>query len=157
MNKNAVLIHWDNSLNLGIEEIDQQHQTLARLGNDIYRAIQLKKDQAVIDDLLGQLASYIRIHFAVEESLMRTLNYPDYLAHKQSHEALLGECIDIRKQIQTGRMTLSQLLEFLGPWFSDHVLHADKLYADHFHKAGVEKTLQCLNWMSSLWQWHPNP
>lgn len=157
MTGNPQLQHWDPSLNINIKEIDEQHQTIYRLVEDISSAIKHKKDTSILDDLLGQLANYTRIHFSIEESLMRSLHYPGYEQHKKEHEALLDQCMDIRGQIQTGKMARMQLLEFLSAWFSKHILHADKDYSDHFQKAGATDILKRMDWMSSLWQWRENP
>lgn len=157
MAPNPSLPHWTTKLSVGIEEIDNQHQTLCQLIGDIHRAIDKRKDTSILDDLLGQLASYTRIHFSVEESLMRSLNYPGYEQHKKTHEALLDECLHIRGQIQSGKMTRTELLDFLGGWFTEHILKDDLDYSEHFHRAGANDALQRMNWMSHLWQWHSNP
>lgn len=154
MKQDDILVHWSDDLNTGIKEIDDQHQTLARIANRIHQAIKQGEKQTHIDDLMGQLANYISIHFSVEESLMRTLNYPDYAAHKKSHEALLDQCLGIKMGIRSGKVTLSELLEFLGPWFANHIQTADRGYGEHFHKTGATEALKRMDWMSSLWQWH---
>lgn len=154
MKQDDILVHWSDDLKTGIQQIDEQHQTLARITNKLHQAIKQKQDQAYIDELMGQLANYIRIHFSVEESLMRSLNYPDYEAHKQSHKALLDQCLEIKSNVQCGKTTLLELLEFLGPWFAKHIQTADHGYSEHFHKTGATEALKRMDWMSSLWQWH---
>lgn len=157
MTDNPTLSPWVSSLNTGIKEIDEQHQTIYRLVEDIDAAIKREKDTDILDDLLGQLANYTRIHFSIEESLMRSLNYPDYEQHKGEHEMLLDQCMNIRGQIQAGDMTRMQLLELLNSWFSRHIMETDMGFSSHFQKAGAVDALKRMDWMSSLWQWRSNP
>lgn len=151
------LPRWRPELSVGIDEIDEQHQTICRLTTDIYLAINSEKPAHILDDYLGQLANYTRLHFSVEESLMRSLNYPGYDQHKKSHERLLDQCLEIRHKVNAGQMTRLQLLQFLGSWFSEHILHDDQDYGEHFQRVGVDKVLKRMGWMSHLWQWHANP
>jgi hemerythrin len=42
------------------------------------------------------LDEYTRVHFAVEESLMRILHYPDYERHKEEHDKLIAQLAELR-------------------------------------------------------------
>lgn len=157
MSHNVQLPCLSTNLSIGIEEIDEQHQIMLRLINDIQRAIDSQKGTAIIDDLLRQLFYYTRIHFLVEESLMRNIQYPEFEKHRAAHQALLDECMNIRSQIQAGQMTHQQLMEYLAFWFNNHIRHADKDYSEHLQKSGAKKVLKRMQWMSNLWQWRRNP
>lgn len=148
---------WNPSLSVGIAEIDKQHETLCRLLNDIQRAIEIHKDADLINDRLGQFDNYLRLHFSVEESLMRTLTFPDYEKHRESHKALLNQLTEIRNKVRTGGMPHPELLKFLGSWLNEHVMRADKGYSTHFQKAGgAGEILKGMEWMAHLWRWRDN-
>ncbi|MEW8498684.1 MAG: hemerythrin domain-containing protein, partial [Candidatus Thiodiazotropha taylori] len=66
-------VEWSDALSVGIEEIDEQHKMLVDLVNKMHEAIHQRHGSDVVKSILGDLAEYTRIHFAVEESLMRIL------------------------------------------------------------------------------------
>lgn len=90
----AELIRWTPELSVGIDEIDSQHKELVDVLNQLHVAIMERhatprhaaRDAA---EILNRLVDYTRIQFAVEEALMRLLEYPDYEAHKAQHEELV--------------------------------------------------------------------
>ena len=63
------LVTWDNSFNLGLGKIDEQHQLLLILVNKIWRAIIGRADRKHIFALVKELEVYSIIHFAEEEVL----------------------------------------------------------------------------------------
>ncbi|KOR27636.1 hemerythrin, partial [Achromatium sp. WMS1] len=79
---------WSEEISVGVEEIDEQHKVLLNLINELNDAMQARRSHDVITSIINKLSEYTRIHFAVEESLMRILNYPDYESHKAQHEEL---------------------------------------------------------------------
>lgn len=79
------LFAWSDDLSVGIQEIDEQHKVLVGLLNELHTAISGHKGSAECRVILDRLAEYARAHFAVEESLMRVLGYPDYENHNGPH------------------------------------------------------------------------
>ena len=82
----AKFVEWSDVLSVGIEEIDAQHKVLVDLVNEMHQAIHQRRGSDAVREILAQLADYTRIHFAVEESLMRILGYPGYDDHKAEQE-----------------------------------------------------------------------
>src|SRR5512140_2145124 len=64
-------IEWSDELSVGIQEIDEQHKVLVGLVNDMHRAIHEHHGRDTARAILEKLGDYTRVHFAVEESLMR--------------------------------------------------------------------------------------
>ncbi len=50
-----------------------------------------------------KLEEYTRVHFAVEESLMRILHYPHYEPHKKEHDKLIKQLDELREKLETGK------------------------------------------------------
>jgi hemerythrin len=120
-------VEWSKDLSVGIEEIDAQHRVLVDLLNEMHDAIQERRGSAVVNDVLAKLAEYTRIHFAVEESLMRIFHYPDYEAHKAEHEELIASAKALQqKLLHEGRMVVGEDLQFLEHWLTGHILGTDK-------------------------------
>lgn len=148
----ADLVQWSDTLSVGIEEIDQQHKILVRLVNDMHEAIQHKEGSATAKPILDKLIQYTIIHFAVEESLMRIFNYPDYEEHKKHHEELTREVITLRKKVRSGETAISfQLMHFLQGWLTRHILQEDMLYSDFFLQSGIQPKWKKRSWLNRLW------
>lgn len=146
------LVEWSDELSVGIEEIDEQHKVLVDLINQMHQAIHQRRGSDVIASILEQLSDYTRIHFAVEESLMRILNYPGYEEHKEQHEKLIGHMNELQEKVVSGRAAIGfELMHFLKVWLTRHILENDRAYTDHFLMAGANPQLKKRSWVSRLW------
>ena len=92
-------------------------------------------------EIVEELERYTLSHFVAEETFMRVTNYPDFVEHKQSHDAFAARVAKEKTAIKTGGMGLSfSLLRFLFDWLSNHILHADKSYARYYKTLGTPGT-----------------
>ena len=145
-------VEWTDELSVGVEEIDEQHKVLVGLVNEMHDAIHQRHGSEVVIEILDKLADYTRIHFAVEESLMRILNYPDYEDHKEQHEELLGHVVELQDKVRHGKTSIGfELMHFLKVWLTKHIMESDKEYSEHFLKAGAKPKLKSRSWVSKLW------
>jgi len=145
-------ITWSDELSVGIEEIDEQHKVLIRLINQMHEAIHHRKGNKIVEEILEELATYTKIHFAVEESLMRILGYPGYEEHRDSHEELLQQVIELKEKVTAGKSSISfQLMHFLKNWLTQHILGEDTMYTEFFITAGVQPKLEKKSWIKRLW------
>src|SRR5512139_1687724 len=107
------LIEWSDELSVGIQEIDEQHKVLVGLVNDMHRAIHEHHGSDTARNILEQLGDYTRVHFAVEESLMRIFDYPGYEEHKKQHEELIAQFRAYQDKVRSGTAKISfELLHF---------------------------------------------
>lgn len=148
----APLIEWNASLGVGIEEIDAQHHVLVDLLNRLHGAMLHHRAGSESRLILDELVDYTRIHFAVEESLMRLFAYPDYEAHKASHDRLVEEVMRLRARLlDEGHPVTFELLHFLKKWLTMHILEEDKLYTPFFLSQGVQARAHKASWLRRLW------
>ena len=146
-------VEWSDVLSVGIEEIDAQHQVLVGLVNEMHDAIRDRHGSEVVRGILGRLAEYTRIHFAVEESLMRILGYPDYEEHKTQHEHLILAVQDLQDKVDSGKASVGfELMHFLKVWLTKHIIESDQRYSDHFLQTGAKPKLKKKSWASRLWE-----
>lgn len=137
MNK---LMEWSDTLCVGIEEIDNQHKALVGLLNQLHTAIYEKHGSAACMEILDKLVEYTRVHFTVEESLMRILGYPEYEDHHEEHDKLITQVVELQQKLKSGKVNVSfELLHFLRGWLSHHILETDKAYVPYFLSKGVER------------------
>lgn len=146
------LVEWSEQLSVGIQEIDEQHKVLVGLLNDLHRSIHERHGSEASRAILDKLGEYTRIHFAVEESLMRITDYPGYEVHKKEHEELIAQLVDFLNKIAAGGGSISfQLLHFLKMWLTHHILESDKEYTPHLLKMGLKSRSGKSSWFQRLW------
>lgn len=134
------LMEWNDKLSVGIEEIDDQHKALVGLLNQLHTAIHEKHGTAACMEILDKLVEYTRVHFTVEESLMRILGYPEYEDHHEEHDKLIRQVVELQQKLKSGKANISfELLHFLRGWLSHHILETDKAYVPYFLSKGVER------------------
>ncbi len=132
------LIDWDGELEMGIHEIDEQHRMLVDILNEFHEAIHQHKGTDVAERILERLADYTRIHFAVEESMMRLLDYPDYPEHKRLHDELIETLKDLTVKFASGKKSVNfELIHFLKMWLTKHIQENDMAYTSYFLSRGV--------------------
>ncbi|QYZ65959.1 MAG: hemerythrin [Gammaproteobacteria bacterium (ex Lamellibrachia satsuma)] len=148
----GAFVEWSDSLSVGIEEIDEQHKILVDLINRMHQAIHERHGSDAVKGILAELADYTRIHFAVEESLMRILNYPGYEEHKEIHEELLGHVVELIQKVESGKTAIGfELLHFLKTWLTKHIMEEDMQYTGFFLAAGASPKLNKKSWIKRLW------
>ncbi len=146
------LVEWNDKLSVGIEEIDEQHKVLVKLLNNLYAAIVQKQDADMIDKIIAELVQYTVIHFAVEESLMRIFDYPQYEEHKKHHKSLSSQVLDIQQKVKNREATVSMdLLNFLRSWLTNHIMIEDKHYSPYFIERGLKATWSSRGWTGKVW------
>ncbi len=148
----STFITWSDELSVGIEEIDEQHKVLINLINKMHDAIDHHHGSDVVQEILAELADYTKIHFAVEESLMRILGYPGYEEHKEIHDELLTHVIELKDKVASGRTAISfELMHFLKSWLSKHIMDEDMQYSGYFLASGAKPVLKKKSWIARLW------
>ena len=122
-------IKWDNSMDTGIELIDDDHKTLIKLINQLQNATQYNVDDKSIDTIMDKLINYTKYHFDREEFLMRNNNYPDYENHKKLHEDMIAKMAECMKKYKDDpNHTIDDALNFLTNWLIKHIKGNDREY-----------------------------
>lgn len=128
---------WSDEYSVGVEEIDAQHKTLFELLGKLQQAIHAKHGSAACIEILDELVAYTKVHFTLEESLMRLSHYPDLEAHQKRHRELVTEVEAMYEKIHNGGGAISfELLHFLRNWLTKHILSEDMRYSGHFATSG---------------------
>jgi hemerythrin-like metal-binding protein len=123
------LISWDRTLSVGIESIDQQHQILIQLINDLHTAMRTGSGKQVVGEILENLVTYTKTHFSNEETLLKKHNYPQLPGHINEHNQLTQKVDDLLKRHLNGEMAITlEVMGFLKNWLTHHILETDKLY-----------------------------
>lgn len=119
-------LDWDGSLNVQVEEIDEDHRRLVDLFNLLSAAVETASDAQYIEALLEEMVSCTVWHFRHEERLMLQFDYPGIAAHKQEHEELVTSAQSLQQMLlESGQRIAMKEITFLEKWLTGHILGAD--------------------------------
>lgn len=120
------LLEWKDDYRTGFRSIDFEHQNLIASINNIFENGSGDKEATLA--ALGEIHALVEAHFALEEKIMRDQHYAAYPPHKEDHERLLDDILNIMDEVEkvAGLDTETALRNRLGGWFSAHFATLDK-------------------------------
>ncbi len=135
------IITWPSMYELGIEEIDVQHNFFLNLINRLENELKNSDDLDYQAALLSELYTYASFHFISEENLMLREGYPDTMEHKNFHIGLLDQLSSRANMVTTDSSgkALTDFVEFLTDWILHHINSVDRLFAEYMHEKEMEK------------------
>ena len=141
------MVQWSDEYSVDIQEIDEQHKCIVAYINELYDALAHKGNRELVADVIHKLVEYTKIHFAVEETLMRIFHYEGYDDHKAIHDKIVQQVLVYQGKFLAGDDKVGmELLMFLKGWLFEHINKVDKQYTKTFHDAGVKKS-----WLKKFW------
>jgi hemerythrin len=133
-----VLMAWGPSLSVGVPFIDNEHQELLRIANDLHDAMSTGKGQAMLRSVLEEMADYTKYHFAHEEAAMAENGYPGLQEHRAKHADLLIMVGGLQARLRSGDACLTvEVFEFLRNWLTGHIQGSDRAFGTWLAHQGV--------------------
>ena len=131
-------IEWDDTLETGVDSIDEQHRYLFSLMNDVYESAHSDDPAAdLVEDVMYRLADYVTQHFEDEQILMAEAGFPNLGIHRGMHERLTAETMQMMARFINGEdVSPVALVDFLGGWLRNHILEEDRRIAAFVHGRG---------------------
>jgi hemerythrin-like metal-binding protein len=127
-----VLIEWKTEFEVGIPDVDHEHQEIIALINDLHEAMSGENATISVMDFLGEIYAHIAAHFALEEKIMRTNRYDQYADHKSDHERLLDELRDIMDDYEENAyFSDEEFASHVERWFTEHFKTRDARLHKH--------------------------
>ena len=129
----------------GIMLVDDEHKHLFEIirdTNDVIHAELLHDKYDEIMRLLAELKNYTEFHFSDEEALMERIHYPQLEAQKRAHSAFVGRLVevdltDLDNMDDNQQEYLTDLIQFLLSWLSNHILGSDKKIGDFIRENNI--------------------
>ena len=166
-------IVWNDNYSVGITELDEQHQLLIELANEldiIQSSIKTISYEKEIDQILNEIKKHVLINFTTEEVLMRMFEYDFFETHKFSHDKFLHimtehhkyimELMAKQKQIKDNKFDSEELEREINARVSKVTTFIQKSLINHFVKEDKEysaffidiqnKAQKSSGWLSSL-------
>jgi hemerythrin-like metal-binding protein len=127
---NIDIFPWDDNFSVGLAEIDEQHQKLVGLLNQLASHVAFRSDSSQLGKILDELTDYTRYHFETEERIWEKHLAGDelFLGHQKTHASFVDTVVRLRAE-QLHR-PLEQIAEealgFLTRWLASHILETDR-------------------------------
>lgn len=131
-------VSWGPSLDIGMAEVNRQHQRLITLINELHRAINEGYGLAAIKRIVQGLVDYTANHFSYEEELFARFDYPQSQDHEDEHKKLVTQVLDFQRRVGRGENVSDELMAFLKAWLINHIQGSDKQYAPYLIANGAD-------------------
>ena len=120
---------WTQKLAVGFPDMDDQHQRLIALMSTLNLEIEQEAPRADCLATLDQLGALAVRHFADEERVMDSIDFPRLDNHRYLHLNLLDRFAVFVEEAQrpSGRLTPA-FSAFLNGWLTGHILGPDTQY-----------------------------
>jgi hemerythrin len=143
------LYQWDPELETGNEVIDEQHRQLFALANELAEAIAscpmtdeglCEEDRNLVANAIYGLTDYCIEHFADEQELMASYEYPRLPTHISLHEQLTGETLKRAAQyFNDDDIVPETLAPFFAEWLTNHIRREDLNFAEYRRGRGAAR------------------
>jgi hemerythrin len=120
----------------GIQEIDEQHQTLLDILERLQKLVRGGDNWSVVYFALTELTTYTRTHFVVEEALMRLHGYSDLEQHISEHRRFTDRLAHLEEQAVRQDVSMP-IIELLQQWLVGHIGGSDQSYVPCLRTAPV--------------------
>lgn len=115
------LLKWSDEYAIGIDIVDEQHQYLFKLFNDLEGITDSHDFQACF----MKLYRYAREHFSAEEQLMKDCHYPLLAEHRKQHDQFIFQLNSLSIAGIYDLAAREDLKLFLSNWLVFHILGED--------------------------------
>lgn len=134
-----MLVKWNSDKHsINIPDIDNQHQELFVIVNDLYNLRTHNSSNNDIIKLLKRLYAYTSYHFLSEERLFKEHAYPAAKGHIEMHNRFRRDVKEYLNEVREKPNTdLAPLQDFLVEWILDHITGADRRYSEYFAENGI--------------------
>lgn len=122
-------IDFDDSLRTGIDAVDEQHEMLVALYNELDEAVWQGRAHRQMEVILARLFKYTKTHFATEEAMLLATGYPELAQHQLEHQRLAERLRKYVVRFKHSEERISvEMLEFVRRWITSHIMESDQAY-----------------------------
>ncbi len=123
---------WDKRFVTGLEAVDEQHHRLVDLVNQVGDfMLENRGDEAAVDKVFAELASYATYHFSEEERLMAefALDPRHTERHARNHQDFVNQVLGMWERRAQSSDPAAMLHDYLASWLTVHILGEDQVMA----------------------------
>jgi len=131
-------LEWDDIYSVGVKEIDEQHKLMFKTINELLEAINTKKSEAALGDIVKSLIDYKVYHFQTEEKYFKQFNYSGSEEHIARHRYFNNELNRLTSKYSNYSLEFAfELVDFLENWLIEHLMVEDQKYKQCFKDHGL--------------------
>ena len=128
-------IAWSENFSVGVQLFDEQHKRLIMMLNKMIKHPTVPTRSETVSEILTDMTLYSLEHFKAEEDLMIKHGYPQFEQHKSQHQSFRIKVTELCMATTHDIEAVPQvLLEYLGQWWVQHILHEDMDYKQFFEE-----------------------
>jgi hemerythrin-like metal-binding protein len=127
------LIEWSQSLELGVDTMDDTHRQFIGL----LRALAEAADARMLE-AFDALYAHTEAHFEQEQRWMRRMPFPPIHCHVAEHEGVLDVMREVRGHLESAHYDVGRVLaRELAEWFKGHAATLDAMLAQVLRARGT--------------------
>jgi hemerythrin len=122
-------LQWDDSLILGIEEIDNQHKSIFKHFSRLSEAVQSGVSKELIEEIVFFIYEYAQVHFSAEERYMVEYGYPRIDEQCREHEEFSRDAVEFKNRLQQEGSINEIAIAVSGKmvrWIIQHIRNQDR-------------------------------
>jgi hemerythrin len=123
-------MQWNDEYATGIPEIDKQHRTLLEFITEFEDAFAGKMHWNAVQPLVVRARDFLKFHFAVEESLMQIVGYPELDGHRAEHLYVVDQFTLLENRVLRQDMR-DELMPMMSVWLFNHIIESDKPFGHY--------------------------
>lgn len=126
------MIEWTPALRTGLPLLDEHNKTIFRWLAELESAA--AEDRTLFGVYaLTRLKHCVREHFAAEEALMKSADYPELVRHRAEHALFRGKLAELQLN-SIGREIPLDTVVALQDWLTNHICQADMSYVGYLQE-----------------------
>ena len=133
-------IEWNNSLSVGVDQIDEQHKMLIQKIADLAEAVNKTQGADKILSTLGFMMEYTDFHFAAEEKVMKEHDYPGMDYHLRQHAQFIQMVKNLEEDFEEEGVTRAlstSINTYLVNWLVNHIQKVDVEFGEFLKSKGI--------------------
>ncbi|MDD2457590.1 MAG: diguanylate cyclase [Eubacteriales bacterium] len=124
-------LDWQPIWNSGNDQIDNQHQKLILIANQLLQLYLTNAKPQQLHNQLELMFQHVIVHFETEEKILADVGYPDLASHARIHEKLVAKLNRLYQDYQAGDVKPSAFFSFvLDDVLVEHLAKVDTLFFD---------------------------
>jgi len=98
--------------------------------NKFVSGLMHRKDAGHNDGKFQELMKYIRVHFIVEEKIMKIYGYDGYAKHKDQHDDFTATITRFAIDVSLNKLSVEDMAMYIGHWLIGHMLISDMQFEE---------------------------
>ena len=127
-------INWDEALSFGITELDDDHQTLVELVNQLEAQSLARAGREAVGATLARLVGAVGRHIEHENELLERYGYTDTADHRVLDRKFFQIFLDVQQVFEEHGVLNAETRDFIEHLIIQHILKTDAPLRQFFRK-----------------------